>query len=43
MVGGDGMGFDLNDDPTVTTKRARGTTSKGNAAKRNTNANTSRY
>ncbi|KAK9293265.1 hypothetical protein L1049_021257 [Liquidambar formosana] len=35
MVGGDNMGFGYNDDPTAT-KRARGTASKGKAAKRNT-------
>ncbi|OMO96711.1 hypothetical protein CCACVL1_04814 [Corchorus capsularis] len=34
MVGGDGMSFDVNTDPTET-KRARVTASKGNAAKRN--------
>uniref|UniRef100_A0A6N2KV28 Uncharacterized protein n=1 Tax=Salix viminalis TaxID=40686 RepID=A0A6N2KV28_SALVM len=35
MVGGNGVSFDLNDDPT-STKRARVTPSKGNAAKRST-------
>ncbi|KAB5556173.1 putative EXPRESSED-RELATED [Salix viminalis] len=35
MVGGNGGSFDLNDDPT-STKRARVTPSKGNAAKRST-------
>ncbi|KAG6773132.1 hypothetical protein POTOM_020388 [Populus tomentosa] len=35
MVGGNGASFDLNDDA-VSTKRARVTTSKGNAAKRST-------
>ncbi|KAL4341398.1 hypothetical protein GQ457_08G009470 [Hibiscus cannabinus] len=33
IVGGDGMNFDVNNDPTGT-KRARVTSSKGNAAKR---------
>ncbi|XP_039019776.1 dnaJ homolog subfamily B member 3-like [Hibiscus syriacus] len=33
IVGGDGMSFDVNNDPTET-KRARVTSSKGNAAKR---------
>ncbi|XWS64467.1 hypothetical protein CRYUN_Cryun05aG0006500 [Craigia yunnanensis] len=35
MVGGDGMSFDVNADPTET-KRARFTSSKGNATRRNT-------
>ncbi|KAF9681521.1 hypothetical protein SADUNF_Sadunf05G0010200 [Salix dunnii] len=35
MVGGNGASFDLHDDPT-STKRARATSSKGNAAKRST-------
>ncbi|XWS58118.1 hypothetical protein CRYUN_Cryun08bG0007300 [Craigia yunnanensis] len=37
MIGGDGMSFDVNIDPTKT-KRARVTVSKGNAAKRNSSS-----